>query len=153
LIAELEKFSVLYRGELTAAMLNRLALKSCGQEADTALVNAAFRALADGGEALRWEPFFFDWFGGTASEARALAGPRAQLYGGEAFTALRELMAAYEPDRPERLRHTYFTAEDPQEMLINEIEEIWAAIADQDDWAPLYAKLTAVGQAAEAMQL
>lgn len=153
LIAELERFSTLYRGELTAAMLNRLALASGGEEADIALVNAAFRALAEGGDDLRWEPFFFDWFGGVASEARAMAGPRAHLYSGDAFETFRDLMAAHTPDRPERLAHAYFENAEPQEMLIDEIEAIWAAIADHDDWSPLDAKLTAVGQAAEAMQL
>ena len=153
LIPELEKFSVLYRGELTAAMLNRLALTSGGEAADIALVNAAFRALAEGGEELRWEPFFFDWFGGVASEARAMAGPRAHLYSGEAFETFRDLMAKHAPDRPERLGHAYFENTEPQEMLIEEIEAIWAAIADHDDWSPLHAKLTAIGQVAEAMQL
>ena len=37
--------------------------------------------------------------------------------------------------------------------LIEEIEASWAAIADHDDWSPLHAKLTAIGQVAEAMQL
>ena len=38
-------------------------------------------------------------------------------------------------------------------MLIEEIEAIWAAIADHDDWSPLHAKLAAIDQADEAMQL
>jgi uncharacterized protein YdiU (UPF0061 family) len=153
LVAALEGFSTAYRRELTVAMLNRLALKPQGEEADIALVNAAFRALAEGGEPLRWEPFFFDWFGGAASEGRALAGPRAALYGGEAFTALRELLKAYETDRPERLAHPYFAATEPQELLIDEIEAIWAAIAEGDDWTPFEAKLVAIGEAAQALGL
>jgi uncharacterized protein YdiU (UPF0061 family) len=153
LVAALEGFSAAYRRELTAAMLNRLGLKPRGEDADIALVNAAFLALAEGGEPLRWEPFFFDWFGGAASEARALAGPRAGLYGREAFAAFREQLKAYETDRPERLASPYFVAAEPQELLIDEIEAIWAAIADRDDWTPFEAKLVGIREAAEALQL
>jgi uncharacterized protein YdiU (UPF0061 family) len=151
LVAALEGFSGAYRRELTAAMLGRLALKPQGGEADIALINAAFRALAEGGEPLRWEPFFFDWFGGTASEARALAGPRGAVYGGEAFTTFRGLLQAYETDRPERLAQSYFAAAEPQELLVDEIEAIWAAIAE-DDWAPFEAKLAAIRRSGEALQ-
>ncbi len=146
-------FSAVYRRELTIAMLNRLALKPRSEEADIELVNAAFRALAEGGEALRWEPFFFDWFGGVASRARALAGPRARLYGGDAFTAFQALLEAYEPDRPERLAQPYFAAAEPEELLYDEIEAIWAAIAEADDWSRFDAKLAAIGQAARALGL
>ena len=153
LVAALGEFSPTYRRELTAAMLERLALTPRGEEADTALVNAAFRALAEGGEPLRWEPFFFDWFGGVSSSDRALNGPRAGLYGGEEFTAFRGLLDAYESDRPERLAHAYFAASEPQELLYDEIEAIWAAIADNDDWSAFNAKLAGIGQAAQALQL
>ena len=153
LVAALGEFSPAYRRELTAAMLERLALIPRGEEADTALVNAAFRALAEGGEPLRWEPFFFDWFGGAASGDRAMAGPRAGLYGGEEFGAFRALLDAYEPDRPERLAQAYFAASEPQELLYDEIEAIWAAIADHDDWSLFNAKLASISRAAQALQL
>ena len=29
-------------------------------------------------------------------------------------------------------------------MLIDEVEAIWAAIADGDDWTPLYAKVASI---------
>jgi hypothetical protein len=35
-------------------------------------------------------------------------------------------------------------------MLIEEVEAIWAAIAEHDDWAPLEAKIAAVRQAGKA---
>jgi uncharacterized protein YdiU (UPF0061 family) len=146
-------FAPAYRRALTGAMLNRLALKPRADEADTELVNAAFRALAEGGERLRWEPFFFDWFGGAASEARALSGPRADLYDAEAFTAFRRLADGYEPDRPERLAHAYFTAGEPEELLYDQIEALWSKIADQDDWSGFEAKLAGISQASAALQL
>ena len=35
-------------------------------------------------------------------------------------------------------------------MLIDEVEEIWAAIADHDDWAPFNAKISAIRRMGEA---
>ena len=42
---------------------------------------------------------------------------------------------------------------EPEELLYDEIETIWAAIDKQDDWAPFTAKLTRLDQAREAMAL
>src|SRR6202008_704605 len=47
-----------YRAELMAAMLARLGVRPRGAEEDAALVQAAFVGMAEGGERLRWEPFF-----------------------------------------------------------------------------------------------
>ena len=97
LVEALNGFAAIYRAELSAAMLARLGVTPRDEESDLALVNAAFGALADGGEALRWEPFFFDWYGGAASEARAMAGVRGGLYDSEAFVAFRSLIGSYAP--------------------------------------------------------
>jgi uncharacterized protein YdiU (UPF0061 family) len=149
----LNRFGGAYRAELAAAMADRLGLVRASPEADVDLANAAFRALAEGGEGLRWEPFFFDWFCGAASEARALSGPRAALYGGEAFAAFRSLVAGREPDRPERLAHPYFAGPEPQEMLHDEVEAIWADMAERDDWGRFEGKLAALEAARTAWGL
>ncbi|ADG09104.1 protein adenylyltransferase SelO [Caulobacter segnis] len=141
LLAALNGFSDAYRTALREAILDRLGLEGRGPDHDVELVNAAFRALAEGGEALRWEPFFFDWFGGEASEARALSGPRAGLYDGEAFRAFRARLADYAPDRPERLADAVFQKPEPEELIIDEVEALWAPIDQADDWGPLNAKL------------
>jgi uncharacterized protein YdiU (UPF0061 family) len=151
LVEALNGFAAAYRTALTAAMLRRMGLLSASPEADVELANAAFRALASGGEALRWEPFFFDWFGGQASEARALNGPRAEIYGNEAFGELRALFARARPDRPERLDHGYFSRLEPEELIYEEIEAIWAEIAERDDWSAFDAKVAAIGQAREGL--
>jgi uncharacterized protein YdiU (UPF0061 family) len=150
LVEALNSFSAAYRDELARAMTRRLGVKPADPEADVDLANAAFRALAEGGEPLRWEPFFFDWFGGPASETRALAGPRAHLYGGEAFTAFRAKLANREPDRPERLARAWFRRPEPEELLYDEIEAIWAAIADRNDWTAFNDKLEAIETAGAA---
>ena len=153
LIEALNGFAAAYRTALAAAMVNRLGLKSGGADANVDLANAAFRALGSGGEALRWEPFFFDWFGGLASEARALGGLRADIYRTEAFEDFRRMLAAFGADRPDRLAAAYFAEPEPQELLYDEIEAIWAAIAKDDDWSPFTAKLQGLDKARTAMAL
>jgi len=151
LVAALNGFPPAYRVELTRAMLDRLGLKARADERDAELVNAAFRALASGGERLRWEPFFFDWF--CASQDRAMAGPRADLYEDEAFADFRRLLAQAEPDRPERLQAAYFARSEPEELLYDEIEAIWSGIDERDDWSAFEAKLAAVEVARQAWAL
>lgn len=153
LVEALNTFAVAYRDELKAAMLNRLGLAPTTPEADIELVNAAFRALSEGGDELRWEPFFFDWFGGLASEARAMAGPRAGHYGGEAFQVFRELLKGRQMLRPERLDHAFFARQEPEELLYDEIEALWAPIAASDDWSAFNAKLAAIETARQAWGL
>ena len=151
LVEALNRFSPAYREALMEAMLRRLGLKRSAADADVALVNAAFKALSTGGDRLRWEPFFFDWFGGLASEHRAMRGPRADLYSSEEFLAFRALLAGREADRPERLEGGYFAAADPVELLVDEIEILWTAIAERDDWAPFNTKLAAIESTRQAL--
>lgn len=151
LVEALNTFGTAYRRELIAAMLDRLGLSPRGEVEDAALVQATFRAIAEGGEPLRWEPFFFDWFCGD--EARALATSRGAIYAGEAFGEFRRLIGTYEPDRPGRLGHPYFSRPEPEELLYDQIEAIWAAIDQADDWAPFDAKLAAIGAARRAWGL
>lgn len=137
----LNGFGPAYIRELRAAFLSRLGVGSLGEAADQRLLDATLALLRQGGEALRWEPLFFDWFGGFASSARALQGPRGRLYQGEAFDAFRFALFEHAPDRPERLEAPMFARPEPEEMLIDEVEAIWAAIEADDDWGPLAGKL------------
>jgi uncharacterized protein YdiU (UPF0061 family) len=145
LVAALNGFGAAYREELAGAMLMRLGLKPKGGEADAALAQATFRAFAEGGDPLRWEPFFFDWFCGDA--ARADASVRGEFYRGEGFADFRELISTFEPDRPERLADPYFAAPEPEELLYDQIEALWAKIAANDDWSGFEAKLAGIERA------
>jgi uncharacterized protein YdiU (UPF0061 family) len=150
LVEALNGFGPAYTREIMDAILTRLGVRSAGREADQALAEATFKALAEGGDALRWEPLFFDWFGGPASEKRALASPRAAVYEGEACRVFRDVLARFEPDRPERLDDPYFAGAEPQELLYEEIEAIWARIDRDDDWSAFESKVAAIGRAREA---
>jgi uncharacterized protein YdiU (UPF0061 family) len=150
LVEALNGFGPTYQSELAQAFVRRLGVTPREPEADAALAQATLALLREGGRDLRWEPLFFDWFCGEASERRAMAGPRAGLYAGPVFDAFRQALHPYSPDRPERLEATYFSRPEPQELIWDEIEALWASIAEGDDWAPLCAKLARIGEAREA---
>lgn len=149
----LNGFGPAYIRELRAAFLARLGVRSLGEAADQRLLDSTLALLRQGGETVRWEPLFFDWFGGFASSDRALRGPRAGAWQGEAFDAFRFALFEHEPDRPERLEHPMFAAREPEEMLIDEVETIWAAIDTADDWSPFRAKLDRLAAARTAWSL
>jgi uncharacterized protein YdiU (UPF0061 family) len=149
----LNGFGPAYIRELRAAFLARLGVQTLGEAADQRLLDTTLALLREGGEALRWEPLFFDWFGGFASSARALQGARGKLYQGEAFDAFRFALFEHAPDRPERLEAPMFAAGEPEEMLIDEVEAIWAAIDTGDDWAPLQDKLARLETARQVRSL
>ena len=151
LVAALNGFGAAYRSELTAAILARLGVKARGTDEDAALAQAAFRAFAEGGERLRWEPFFFDWF--CADEERAMASVRGDLYAQPGFAEFRGLLAAFAPKRPERLADPWFARPEPEELLVDEIEVIWSRIADGDDWSVFQARLESIETARRAWGL
>jgi hypothetical protein len=47
--------------------------------------------------------------------------------------------------------HSYWSGSAPQAMLIDEVEAIWTAIAERDDWRPLAAKIAAVRVMGDAL--
>ncbi len=150
LIEALNGYGDAYRRALSLAICRRLGLRPRSLAEDVELANAAFRAIGEGGEALRWEPFFFDWWGGLASEGRAMGGPRAALYAGPALAQFRGRVAAYAPAEEARLDLPYFARPEPQEMIYEEVESIWARIAEEDDWSAFEAKIAGVREAGEA---
>ena len=137
----LNGFGPAYIRELRAAFLERLGVKSLGEAADQRLLDTTLALLREKGEDVRWEPLFHDWFAGFSSSARALSGPRAKQWQGEAFDAFRFALFEHEPERPERLEHPTFARPEPEEMRIDEVEALWAAIDMADDWSPLHEKL------------
>lgn len=97
-----------------------------------------------------FERVFFDWFCGAASSARAEESPMARLYREAEFTPIRDRLVSFAPVGPERLSHAYFAGA-PVTMLIDEVEAIWAPIADSDDWSGLARKLERISAMREAL--
>ena len=93
---------------------------------------------------------FFDWHGGRLSADRAARSASASAYATEAFTPLREALAAHAPAPGIRLDHPYFAKPAPVTLRIEEVEAIWAPIAERDDWSALEATLAAIEELADA---
>jgi uncharacterized protein YdiU (UPF0061 family) len=120
LTAALERFGPLYTAAVRRRWLWRLGLESRGEERDAALVAACEAALRESGEPP--DSFFHRLrFGGTA--------------GGE----LGEMLALYD-------RTSYEDRDDtpPPSLVIDEVERLWAAIAERDDWAPLITMIDSI---------
>ena len=49
--------------------------------------------------------------------------------------------------RPERLDDPYFAKAEPEELLYDQIEALWAPIDAADDWTAFHAKLAAIERA------
>jgi uncharacterized protein YdiU (UPF0061 family) len=133
--AALNTFPALYRQALLDAFLARFGLASRGEDQDEALLRAFLAFML--ASRLPWEAVMFDWFCGTASQARAMQGRRASAYAGETFQAWQALMQKHEPVRPERLQHAVFLRAEPVAMTIDVVEAVWAGIAEDDDWSAL----------------
>lgn len=137
----LETYPQRYRAALSAAMLGRLGVKRLDSERDEALVAAIQRALV----ATQMDPdrFFFDWRGGV----RRAASPADHHYSHDGFTDFLALIPDVATGTP---THPYWADDAPCTMLIDEVEALWAPIAERDDWAPLHAKVAAIRRMGEA---
>ncbi len=146
-----EAFPEAYKEGLCDAFFARLGLAPIGDDTDIAFIADLLKWLDD--TRAPFNAFFHDWFCGEASAARARASPEAKLYSGDAFEALRKQMFERRPVREERLFHPYFSRPRPSTLLIDEIEALWARIAEDDDWSAFEAKLADIAEAREALAL
>ena len=128
LIAAMDRFGPLYMEAIGRRWCWRLGVESRGAEADAALVAASEAQLRESG--ITPDEFFFRHRGKRAAEG-----------------ALPDAMADY---RPLPSDHPYWSDEAPQSMLIDEVESIWSAIDQEDDWQPLVAKVAALRRMGEA---
>lgn len=129
LIAALDSFGDHYQPAVTDAILWRLGVKPRNRDEDRALVQAIEPALR--GTNMSIDRFFQASFGGAIRVS----------FGAE-FNEARALLAPYGARKPRD--HPYWHADAPCSMLIDEVESIWADIAERDDWAALNAKILAI---------
>jgi serine/tyrosine/threonine adenylyltransferase len=140
LIEALERFPALYQTAIIRRFLWRLGVEPLSEAGDRALIEAAERAMVR--ERVAIDRFFHDHRGGRANMSSA---------GGEDRAAFAELLTEYRPvsgatDDP------YWSVAEPCSMLIDEVETIWAAIAERDDWQPLMTKVDAIRAMGDAHQ-
>ena len=129
LVAALERFGPLYMEAVARRWCWRLGVVSRGVEDDTQLVAACEAQMRE----TRAQPdaFFFAHRGGR----------------GDASGALAEALAGYAPVPSD---HPYWSDPAPQSLLIDEVEAIWSAIDQHDDWGPLHAKVASLRRMGEA---
>ncbi|MEQ1619339.1 MAG: protein adenylyltransferase SelO family protein [Terricaulis sp.] len=143
---ELARFVQTYRLGLRESVFARLKLRAGEIEADMAFLGVLFDWLTITQSG--WDQFFHDWTGGGASAARATASPQAALYAQPAFAELRAGLDARASDPP---THPYFQSPRPVTLLIEDIEALWAPIAESDDWSLFAAKLGEIDEARQAL--
>ena len=137
-----------FRGELPRQILRRLGLKPRDVESDGALVTTLFGFLS--ASKAPYEQFYFDWRGGALSTGRAAKSPSADHYASEAFRPVADLLEGYAPSDDVNLGHAYFARQRPRTMLIEEMEAIWAPIAEKDDWSLFESTLSEIAQMRDA---
>jgi uncharacterized protein YdiU (UPF0061 family) len=140
----LDGYEPAFHEAVAAQLLARLGLRARSPDDDGELLGATVDFLHASGVGV--DRFFFDWYGGEASAARAAASPSAASYAGGPFAAWRARLAGYAPTAPERLALPYYQRAEPCSLLYDEIEAIWAAIDARDDWALFEAKLAAIDE-------
>jgi uncharacterized protein YdiU (UPF0061 family) len=121
---------------LIDAMLRRLGIAR--GDGDGALATALVSALATRAQPI--DRVFFDWRGGH--------DPGVLRYPADPFRDLARLLEGRQAART----HAYWSDEAPCSMHIDEVEAIWSAIAERDDWQPFNDKVTAVRRMGEAME-
>ncbi|MBY9066197.1 YdiU family protein [Hyphomonas sp. WL0036] len=141
-----------YRESFTAHTHTLLGLLPSGDAAsDIGFLQTFYAWMTESGAS--WPQTFFDWFGGIASEDRAGASPQASLYNTAPFAAVRVGLLNRAPARPERLDHVYFQKASPVSLLIDEVEALWAPIAEADDWSLFETKVEHMEEARQALAL
>jgi len=129
LIAALERFGPLYMAAVSRRWVWRLGVKSAGPERDATLVAACEAEMRESG--IEPEAFWLRHRGGKNSSGA--------LEGG---------LADYEPIAHE---DSYWTDAEPQSLLISEVESIWLAISERDDWQPLHDKIAEIRRLGAAL--
>jgi uncharacterized protein YdiU (UPF0061 family) len=124
-----------FENALTRALIARLGVAPRNEDRDLAKILIA--ALASREQPI--DRVFFDWRGGR--------DPGAEVYPTDAFRTLANALEG----RTSPTTHPYWSDEAPCSMHIEEVEEIWSAIAEHDDWQPFNDKVAAVRRMGEAM--
>ena len=122
---------------LIDTLVKRLGVAPRGREPDRPLAAALVRALQAREATI--DRIFFDWRGGR--------DPGEDGYPSEPFRAL--AAALHGRERP--ATHPYWSDPEPCSMHIEEVEAIWEAIAERDDWRPFEAKIAAVRRMGDAV--
>lgn len=146
LVEALQGFNGHYHGALRRRFCERLGIKSKSAEEDSALFMAAEKFMR--ASKISIDRFFFECARGTLAHydwKNDHCHDETAVYFEEFLSLLTPYAQTGSRD------HDYWQGDDPQSMDIDEVEAIWAHIADNDNWQPLYDKVTSLRKMGEAM--
>lgn len=136
----LQRFLPAYQRTFVDRVFARLHLDRTAQNDDLDFLQSLFGWLNE--TQVGWDQFFHDWAGGEASAARAADSPQSHAYDRADFANLHVGLAARtRGDAGAFLADPYFERRTPASLVIEEVESLWAAIAERDDWSLFEAKL------------
>lgn len=138
LIAALERFPDLYQQSVIRRFLWRLGVVSKGADEDKRLVEAAERAMVR--DQIPIAAFFHGYRGGRTGAFATNGADQA---------AFEDILRGY---APAHASDDYWANNPVCAMLIDEVEMIWDAIAQKDDWQPLYQKLAHIQDLGKALK-
>jgi uncharacterized protein YdiU (UPF0061 family) len=131
LVAALERYGELYQAAIARRFCWRLGVAPRGLETDMALITAAEGHMTEAEVAP--DAFFF--------AHRCGRQPPAGAFG--------DLLRGYRPVA--ELDHLLWQEDGPPTLVIDEVERIWAAIDERDDWQPLNDKIDAIRRLGDAL--
>ncbi len=140
LVTTLEGFPRTYGEAFTEHFCWRLGVESEGFDKDKPLVVAAEQALSL--KTVTIDRFFFDWGCGTPDSDKG--------YETDEFRTFEKEIG--QRKRARQSKHDYWQSDSPCSMHIEEVEAIWDAIANDDDWQPLNRKIEAIRNMGQALR-
>ncbi|EIZ78857.1 hypothetical protein WSK_2400 [Novosphingobium sp. Rr 2-17] len=129
LVAALDRFGPLYQQAMARRFTWRLGVRAKGAEDDLALIQAAERAMTESGE---------------SPDAFFLRHRGARHAGEDGFGVLLRTYAPTDGADADAADAPFWTETEPPSLPIEEVERIWAAIDQRDDWSELDAKVTVI---------
>jgi uncharacterized protein YdiU (UPF0061 family) len=131
-VAAIDRFGGIYREAMAAHFLWRLGLVPQGTDHDVKLIGAAELHMRE--QQIGPDRFFFDHRGGRNAQEGEFA----------------RLLRTYEPAEGSTA-HPLWQSDQAPNLLIDEVERIWAAIDKDDDWTALNQKVAAIREFADAL--
>jgi uncharacterized protein YdiU (UPF0061 family) len=131
LIAALERFGPLYMEAVARRWCWRIGVEQRGAEQDAQLVALCEKAMRE--SKVQPDGFFF----GVRKALNGIGEDSAGYLTGELGEMLKDYALLDSS-------HEYWQDGAPQSMVIDEVEAIWSAIGERDDWAPLHNKVAAI---------
>ncbi|HEX8056658.1 MAG TPA: YdiU family protein [Novosphingobium sp.] len=131
LVFALERFGGLYQQAMARRFCWRLGVEPQGLDAEMAIITASERYMVE--NEMSPDTLFHRHRGGRDAPAGEFG----------------DLLRAYRSTGDDA--HPLWQEAAPPTLVIDEVERVWAAIAEQDDWAPLAEKVAAIRRLGDAL--